>query len=119
MTADPWPWPGDSPLDRARRVARSYRDALRHADPALCARLDHHSRALGQHWIVPRPLDHEPDDLLDAHAVADMCDVQINTVRVWHSRGLRAITTPDGQRFRVGDVLDYHQQRRYRRAGHS
>ena len=26
--SDPWPWSGDTPAEKARRVARSYRDRL-------------------------------------------------------------------------------------------
>lgn len=32
-SSDPWPWPSDSQVDRARRIARSYRAALTVADP--------------------------------------------------------------------------------------
>ena len=112
----PWPWPGDSPLDRARRVARTYRDALERVDPELCQQLDKRARELGQTWVQPRPLAHDHDDLLTAREVADMCDVMPNTVRQWKRRGLPTVDTPDGERYRVGDVLNYHAQRRYQRA---
>lgn len=116
MAADAWPWPGDSPLDRARRVARSYREALRRIAPEECERLDHHARDLGQAWVVPQMFPYQPDDQLDAHEVAEMCNVQVNTVRVWRTRGLPCVKTPDGQRFRVADVLTYQQNLRRRRA---
>lgn len=114
--SDPWPWPGDSPLDRRSRVARTYREALAEADPARCAQLDAAARRLGQGWVLPSVLDHQTDDLLTAPEVAEMCNVQPATVRQWRRRGLPAVRTPDGLRYRVADVLDYHAQRRYQRA---
>lgn len=116
MIPDPWPWPGDSPLDRRSRVARTYREALAEADPARCAQLDESARRLGQGWVLPSVLDHQADDLLTAPEVAEMCNVQPATVRQWRNRGLPAVRTPDGLRYRVADVMDYHAQRRYRRA---
>ncbi|WP_143268508.1 MerR family transcriptional regulator [Amycolatopsis vastitatis] len=114
--ADPWPWPGDSPLDRARRVARNYRDALMRADAEACGELDRRCRDLGQGWIVPQQMKFGQDDLLDVDEVADLCDVQADTVRQWRRRGLPTVDTPDGQRYRVADVLAYHAERRRRRA---
>lgn len=116
MNTDPWPWPGDSPLDRARRVARTYRDSLHSLDPALCATVDQRCRDLGQSWIVPKPLTYSADDQLTADEVADMCDVQPSTVRQWKRRGLPAADTVDGVRYLVADVLAYHSERRVRRA---
>lgn len=111
-----WPWPGDTPLDRARRIARSYRDALHVADHHTCAYLDQRARDLGQGWIVPKPLGWDRDDLLTQDEVADMCDVRLATVRQWRHRGMPTVDTADGLRYRVADVLDYHAQRRRRRA---
>lgn len=113
---DPWPWPGDSPLDRARRVARTYRDALQRADPRACDQLDARCRELGQNWTVPKPMTFGTDDLLDLDEVADMCDVKPDTVRQWRRRGLPTVDTPDGTRYQVADVLAYHAGRRRRRA---
>ncbi|MFD6069395.1 MerR family transcriptional regulator [Amycolatopsis lurida] len=113
---DPWPWPGDTPLDRARRIARTYREALMIAAPDTCVDLDARCRDLGQTWVVPKPLSFGPDDLLDAKEVADMCNVQPSTIRQWRRRGLATQDTPDGLRYRVADVLDYHAGRRRRRA---
>ncbi|GAA1962044.1 helix-turn-helix domain-containing protein [Amycolatopsis minnesotensis] len=116
MSDDPWPWPGDSPLDRARRVARTYREALLRDAPETCAELDDRCRELGQSWVVPKPLTFGQDDLLDADEVADMCDVRPGTVRQWRRRGLPTVDTVDGVRYRVADVLAYHADRRIRRA---
>ncbi|MPZ66188.1 MAG: hypothetical protein GEU83_11965 [Pseudonocardiaceae bacterium] len=114
---DPWPWPADTPLDRARRVARSYRDALADADPDTCSQLDARMTELGQGWVQPKPLLHHDNDLLTATEVADMCDVKVRTVDVWRSRGLPAVSTPDGTRYRAADVVDYHARKRRQRTG--
>lgn len=116
MTPDPWPWPGDSPLDRRSRVARTYRDALAEVAPERCAELDETARRFGQGWILPSLLTYQPEELLTAQEVAEMCNVQPDTVRQWRKRGLRTVGTPDGARYLVADVLEYHAQIRYRRA---
>jgi hypothetical protein len=113
---DPWPWPADTPLDRARRVARTYRDTLAAHQPEVCRRLDGTATTLGQGWIVPRPLTWNTDDLLDAAAVADMCDIRPSTVDQWRRRGLHVTGTPDGPRYRVADVLRYQADRRRKRS---
>ncbi|WP_103344088.1 helix-turn-helix domain-containing protein [Amycolatopsis sp. CA-126428] len=114
--ADPWPWPGDSPLDRARRIARTYREALLRADAEACGEVDGRCRELGQGWVTPRPMNFGHDDLLTMEEVADLCDVQPDTVRQWRRRGLPTVDTADGLRYRVADVLAYHAQRRQIRA---
>jgi hypothetical protein len=113
---DPWPWPADTPLDRSRRVARSYRDALADADPDTCARLDEQMSQLGQGWVRPRPLLHGDDDLLTATEVAEVFGVRVHTVDVWRARGLEPVSTPDGPRYREADVIDYHARKRRQRA---
>lgn len=113
---DLWPWPGDSPLDRARRVARTYRDALAAARPEACRQLDAQLADLGQSWIIPQVVVYNQDDLLTIELVAAMCDVKNGTVAQWRRRGLRVMNTPDGPRYRVADVLEYHARLRRRRA---
>lgn len=105
----------DSPLDRSRTVARSYREALRMHCPELCARLDEHMLELNQTWVVPQVAQYEFDDLLDARQAADYCGCEPNTLQVWKSRGLKVIETVDGRRYRVRDLLDYQAGRRVRR----
>lgn len=114
---DPWPWPGDSVLDRARRVAREYRDALAATDPQRCAALDQRVVELGQPWIVPQPVTVGPDDLLTAEQLADYAQVGVRTINEWRRRGLEAVDTVDGPRYRPRDLIAWDTRRRERRTG--
>lgn len=97
-----------------------YRDMLAKQDPELCAQLDDRAAALGQGWVRPQLAEIDMDALLTAEGVADFCFVEPRTVVQWRARGLRVTETPDGLRYRVGDVLDYHanlRKARIARAG--
>lgn len=109
----------DTPLDRARTVARSYREALRMHCPELCARIDDHVVGLGETWVVPAVLQYEFDDLLTAGQAADYCRIKPNTLQVWKGRGLVVVETVDGRRYRVRDLLDYQASRRVHRKSRS
>jgi hypothetical protein len=111
-----WPWPGDSPLDRARRIAREYRDALNDTDPERCATMDARAEAVGQGWVRPRAAQYGLDDLLDIDRAADYCQVKAKTLFEWRRRGLEVVDTPDGPRYQVKHLLDYQRRRRMRRA---
>lgn len=108
----PWPWPGDTPIARARRVALSYRDALAAADPQACRALDERMRRVGQRWVVPQPVTYGEDDLLTAELAADYAGVALKTVYEWRRRGLASRETPDGIRFRFADLQTWLGKRR-------
>lgn len=99
-----WPWPADTALARARRVARSYRDALEATDPAVCAYLDAEMDRFGQRWVLDLYATYQEHDLLSAELVADYAQVRRKTVYEWARRGLDAVQTPDGKRWRFRDV---------------
>jgi hypothetical protein len=113
---DRWPWPAESVLERREHLARIYRDKLMEVAPEACLQLDADAVRFGQGWITPKIAIYEPDDLLTAADVADHAGVQPRTVDLWVGRGLRSIRTPDGLRFRFGDVLEFQASRRVRRA---
>lgn len=102
MTA--WPWPQDTALARARRVAQSYRAVLLDTDPTACRQLDEQMRAMGQRWVAPRTVTYGADDWLSAELVAEFAGVRLNTVYEWRARGLASIKTNEGIRFRFADV---------------
>jgi hypothetical protein len=103
-------------LDRARRIAESYRTALLRVDPNACARLDANAIRVGQGWVVPQPATVDLDEPLDTYALAAYCYVEATTVDVWVGRGLRFKDTPDGRRFLLRDLLDFQRDQRLRRA---
>jgi hypothetical protein len=116
---DPWPWPADTQLDRARRVARDYREALAQVAPTLAARLDDVTARRGQGWISARPVAHDPDDLLTVEQVAEFCQVAVRTVTTWRLERTPPLPdrrTPDGIRIRFGDLVQWQAERRRRRA---
>ena len=113
---DPWPWPADTAVERARRIARAYRDIAINAEPHSCVELDEQMREWGQTWVTPKYTINDPDELLTTNEVAEYCDVHPGSVDQWRRRGLPVTMTPDGPRYLLADVLDYHAERRRRRA---
>lgn len=129
---------GDSPVELTRRVALSYRRLAEQLTELLAEHLPVDHRALeavadldrywqndnqgNQLWVVPQLAPPGEDDLLTTSEVAAQAYVSPAAVRMWNSRakqgldGVRAIDTPDGPRFRWGDVLEYKKRRRARRA---
>lgn len=84
MSTNPkWPWPGESPLDRARRIAISYRTHLHAKAPQVCAELDRAAVAVGEGWIAPHLVAHEPTDPLTTSQAAEMAGVSVWLVRRW------------------------------------
>lgn len=83
-----WPYPGDSPVVRARRVAHAYRAKLADIDPQACAQLDATMRKFGQQWAVPRVLTYDPAAWLNPTEAADLAGVRPDTLRIWRLRGL-------------------------------
>lgn len=109
MKRDPWPFPADTPLERARRIARSYRNALLNTDPDECRRLDDKATELGQAWVRPLPVDPENlDALLTADQIGELFTIDPRTVRMWGYRGRLEVRGSSGKPvYRLGDVIDY------------
>lgn len=112
---DPWPWPADTQVERVRRVALSYREALRMHLPDLAARIDEHMVSVGQAWVRPKIAQYEPDDLLDTNQAAEYCGVKPRTLATWRENGLPVHNTPDGIRHKVSDLVEYEAAKRRRR----
>jgi hypothetical protein len=110
-----WPWPADSPLDRARRVARSYRELLLAQLPDACRALDEEMIRRGQGWVLPQVDQYDPSELLTADEAALFCNVEKKTLYEWRRRGLKITATPDGTRYKVADLVEYQALRRTRR----
>lgn len=124
----PWPWPGDSREDKAKRVARSYRALnLRIAqgrceDPAGdLHRLDQHWDELGVHWHMPAPdlmTDAaEHDEWWASRDLAHAIDRDRRDIYNWARAGhIRQRTGVDGTpEYNVADVVAYNTKLRERR----
>jgi hypothetical protein len=81
-----WPYPGDAPLTRARKVALAYRARLADRAPEACASLDLVVAKWGETWATPQLHRFDPDEWLSARDAAELACVTTNTLRVWRSR---------------------------------
>jgi hypothetical protein len=117
MSKDPWPFPADTPLERARRIAQSYRAALLAIAPEHCHRLDEKAVDLGQGWVRPMESDVvDLDEALTAEQIGQLLSVAPRTVRMWGYRGHIERLDDDGRpRYRFRDVLDYLARTRQKR----
>lgn len=117
MSKDPWPWPADTALERARRIANSYRTALLTVAPDLCAQLDAKAVELGQAWVTPLETDIvDLDEALTAEQIGALLCVTPRTVRMWGYRKHIEVLGDDGKpMYRLRDVLDYQARTRQRR----
>ncbi len=121
----PWPWPGDSREDRARRIALSYRQLVldiaqgRCNDPAgYLHRLDRHWAEHGEFWPCPGPLP-VVDDWLTAADLAHLIHRSPRDIYRWARRGaIRQRTSADGSpEYSLSSAIAYQQRQRQRRAG--
>ena len=118
MTKDPWPFPEDTPLERARRIAQSFRSALLSVAPDLCAQLEQRAVDLGQHWVRPMEMSvADLDELLSAEQLGEMFTIAPRLVRLWGYRGHIERLGEDGKPlYRLRDVIDHMARTRQKRA---
>lgn len=102
-------------------MAQLYRAALIDEAPDVALRLDDELRRRGQGWVCPRLHALDPDELVAVPMAAELCGVSERTIDMWRYRGLRAVTTEQGVRYRVGDLTEHQagsrRRRREQRAG--
>ncbi len=112
-----WPYPGDGPLARAKRVAHAYRARLQLADPAACEELDRLMAQWGQRWAIPVTHRFHEDQWISAADAAELGCVEPATLRQWRLRGRLTgrSTGPRSWEYRAGDVLDLAAKARDRR----
>lgn len=100
-----WPFPEDSSIERARRVAIAYRIALLEAAPEQCAILDTQMRYFNQAWVLGQQDAWDDDDLISGRVAAELLSVTPGAVRQYRLRGLLlGYHTADGWQYRVADV---------------
>ena len=106
---DPWPFPEDTQLERARRIAQSYRTAVMTFNPDHCRILDERAVELGQAWVVPLETDvADLDELRTPEQIARILSVMPGTVRKWGERGhIQNLGQKRAPMFRLRDVIDY------------
>lgn len=91
----PWPWPGDSREDKAKRVCGTYRGLVQRIAQGRCDdpagdlhRLDEHWIDLGIYWVRPDRAPLELDEWVDLSTAAHFSDRSEQTIRVWAHRGV-------------------------------
>lgn len=101
-----WPFPGDSPIVRSRRVALAYRERLSEVDPDACAQVDQRMLRMGQGWAVVRIQHFDLDDWVSAREAAELASVQVRQIAAWRRNG-RLPGRPSGRswQYQVRDVL--------------
>ena len=92
----PWPWPGDTELDKRTRICHDYRRELRRLNPDLCDRMDAAAHRLGQHWVSPQRATLDLDSTLPAAEMARHLNGEVSAeqIRQWgarHARGLPGV----------------------------
>lgn len=106
-----WPWPGDTPTERARRIANSLLALL--PDPDDREHWRRRAHELGETWLGADLVRWEPDDIVSTEDAAHLVHVSPSAIRKWHSAG-RLANVARG-RYRVADVLDCAAEMRSRR----
>lgn len=80
---DPWPWPLDTPLDRARKITGMYRRHLLTAAPEVCASVDDTAREFGETWMLERLDVVNPDAEITTAQAAELVNVTPKRIREW------------------------------------
>ena len=104
---DRWPWPGDTPTERARRIANSLLALLPEPERDTWTAQAH---AVGETWLGATLLRWSADDIITTAEAAELIHVGASTIRKWHSAG--QLHAQARGRYRVGDVLDCAAARR-------
>jgi hypothetical protein len=123
VAKDPWPWRGDSAVERARRVAQSYRAALAELDRERCTAIDTQMIRLGQEWVKPLLARIDLDDFVTLARAGELVGLTKDAVYKWTvNRGARppmlhTRRDDNGQiTVCIRDVLRVHAEHRKRRA---
>lgn len=110
-----WPFPGDNPLVRARKVAQMYRAHLRALSVDLCDEADATAVQFGETWAVPQVVTVDDHMLLTPAQAADWLCVSMDNVRRLRLTGrLPGEKTRSGWRYRLADLKALQQSTRRR-----
>lgn len=107
-----WPYPADTPLVRARKIAHMYRGIAHAANPDACQEADATARMYGETWAVPHVITAHDEDLLTPADAADyLCTSTANIRRLRLTGQLNGHHTPEGWRYQVADLKTLQQRR--------
>lgn len=98
-----WPFPRDSPSDRARAVALQYRQALWSTRPDLCAVIDQAAVWAGEHWVLNEWAVETEDDLVTVPRAAELVGRSTRWVYHW-ARTSEMVAATSPIRVRLSDV---------------
>jgi hypothetical protein len=107
-----WPYPGDTPVVRARRVAQMYRQQLKTLNPVTCAELDNTAVGFGETWVIEKTVVYKDADLLPPRDAADYLCVSTDSLRMLRTRGRLVGYEIDGVfHYRFGDLRQLAEKR--------
>ncbi len=115
-----WPFKGDSPVARARKMALAYRAALEQYNRDLVKGMDDRFVRWGERWHTPQPVAYSDDDWIptdDAAALIQITPGTLSRLRVSGRINGKLRKHVDGGRgfaFRVADVYKLSSELRPR-----
>lgn len=111
MPTPQWPFPEDSAVERARKVAIAYRTTLHELQPEACAKLDERMRYFNQSWVAGFADQWDENDLIPGREVAELLSVTPGAVRHYRLRGhLIGYRTTEGWYYRIADVRAFREK---------
>jgi hypothetical protein len=78
-----WPWPHESLLERARHVARIYREHLHTMSRERCDALDKAMADVGITWMTGRDVVYEDTDAITGDLAAELVGRPESVIRQW------------------------------------
>lgn len=106
-----WPDPRATALDRARAIARTYRDALARVAPDACRRLDEAAISVGEGWIAGATTGDKSCTVAQAAHLLGVTDRRVR--QLIDAGAIRSSgKARDGHVLLLADVLDYRSARR-------
>lgn len=100
QTKPKWPWPGDTDLQKARRLANSTLTMLVKVDPEGAELLMAQAHLYELTWFGPTPVINDPEDAVTTLEAAQLMHVKPQTIRLW-----ACTPHPDPERAAAGETL--------------
>lgn len=81
--SDPWPWPADLPVDRARRIANSLLAELFEVRPEHARQHVAAAHRLGETWLGSALVTYDNDQAITTRQAAALLCVSEGVIRLW------------------------------------